>query len=83
MPAGLHGKPLTPLGTCGTNSPQISSFCQREQQEEVGMEGYCVKCKDKREMKDAKELTMKNGRKAAKGKCTACGTSMFKILGNK
>jgi len=47
------------------------------------MEGYCVKCKSKREMKDPKEQTLKNGRNAAKGKCTTCGTSMFKILGNK
>ncbi len=47
------------------------------------MDGYCVKCKSKREMKDPKEQIMKNGRKAAKGKCTTCGTSMFKILGNK
>ena len=26
------------------------------------MEAYCVKCKAKREMKDPKEITMKNGR---------------------
>lgn len=47
------------------------------------MDGYCVKCKAKKEMKDPKELIMKNGRRAAKGKCTICGTSMFRILGNK
>ena len=46
------------------------------------VEGYCVKCKAKREMKDAKENTMANGRKAMKGTCTKCGTGMFKILGN-
>lgn len=46
-------------------------------------EGYCVKCKAKREMADAKEVTMKNGRKAMKGKCSKCGTGMYKILGNK
>ena len=45
------------------------------------MEGYCMKCKAKREIKDAKETTMKNGRKAMKGKCAVCGTGMFKILG--
>ena len=37
------------------------------------MEGYCVKCKDKREIKDGAEVTMKNGRKAMKGKCPTCG----------
>ena len=46
-------------------------------------EGYCVKCKAKREMKDAQEVTMKNGRKAMKGSCPECGTGMYKILGNK
>jgi len=46
-------------------------------------EGYCVKCKAKREMKDAQEVTMKNGRKAMKGSCPTCGTGMYKILGKK
>ena len=45
------------------------------------MEGYCVKCKKKQEIKDAKEETMKNGRKAMKGKCPACSTGMYRILG--
>ncbi|NQU98648.1 hypothetical protein HQ533_04220 [Candidatus Woesearchaeota archaeon] len=46
-------------------------------------EGYCVKCKAKREMASAAEVTMKNGRKAMKGKCPKCGTGMYRILGNK
>lgn len=45
--------------------------------------GYCVKCKAKNEMKDEQNVTLKNGRAAVKGKCTSCGTSMFKILGKK
>jgi hypothetical protein len=44
-------------------------------------EGYCVKCKAKKEISNGVEETMKNGRKAIKGKCPACGTVMFKILG--
>ena len=51
------------------------------------MEGYCVKCKAKREMKDVSEVTMpaKGGgtRPAAKGTCPVCGTGMFKILPKK
>lgn len=46
--------------------------------------GYCVKCKEKREMKDAEEVSMpgKGGdRRAMKGKCSVCGTGMYKILG--
>jgi hypothetical protein len=46
-------------------------------------EGYCVKCKAKKEITEAVEETMKNGRKAIKGKCPTCGTVMFKILGGK
>jgi Domain of unknown function (DUF5679) len=46
-------------------------------------EGYCVKCKAKREIAAGVEETMKNGRKAIKGKCPTCGTVMFKILGGK
>ncbi|HLC46029.1 MAG TPA: DUF5679 domain-containing protein [archaeon] len=44
-------------------------------------EAYCVKCKDKVEMKDPKSVTMKNGKKAMKGKCPNCGTSVFRIGG--
>lgn len=46
-------------------------------------EGYCVKCKAKKEITDGVEEVMKNGRKAIKGKCPTCGTVMFKILGGK
>jgi uncharacterized Zn finger protein (UPF0148 family) len=46
-------------------------------------EGYCVKCKAKKEISNAVEETMKNGRKAIKGTCPTCGTVMFKILGGK
>ena len=34
--------------------------------------GYCVKCRAKREMKDAKEVEMKGGRRAMKGICVKC-----------
>ena len=47
----------------------------------AAVEAYCVKCKAKREMKDAKQVEMANGRKAMKGTCPKCGTGMFKILG--
>lgn len=44
------------------------------------MEGYCVKCKTKREMKDSERVLMKNGKPAQKGKCSVCGTTMNVIL---
>lgn len=43
-------------------------------------EAYCVKCKTKREMKDAHVETMDNGRKAAKGECPVCGTKLTRFL---
>ena len=50
-------------------------------------EAYCVKCRAKGEMLEGKEVEM-NGRggvkrRAMKGKCGKCGTTMFKILGKK
>ena len=46
---------------------------------QVAAEAYCVKCKTKRQIKDAVQITMKNGRPATEGKCPECGTKMFKI----
>lgn len=46
-------------------------------------EGYCVKCKAKKEIANGVEEVMKNGRRAIKGVCPTCGTVMFKILGGK
>ena len=37
------------------------------------MEGYCMKCKTKREIKDAESITMKNGKPATQGVCPVCG----------
>ena len=46
---------------------------------EVEMQAYCMKCRAKREMKDSKSVTMKNGRPATQGVCPVCGTKMFRI----
>lgn len=43
-------------------------------------EGRCFKCKEQRTIVDGKEVTMKNGRPALKGKCKECGTTIFKIV---
>jgi hypothetical protein len=43
------------------------------------MEAYCVKCKTKREMKDPKQVIMKNKKPATQGECPVCATKMFKI----
>ena len=43
------------------------------------MQGYCVKCRASRDIKDAKSITMKNGRPATQGACPVCGAKMFRI----
>ena len=43
------------------------------------MQGYCVKCRTKREMINPQQITMKNGRPATQGICPVCGTKMFRI----
>ena len=42
--------------------------------------GYCVKCKTKREMKDAEIAQTTRGGYMAKGICTVCGTRMSAML---
>ncbi|MBI4451099.1 hypothetical protein HY642_03930 [Candidatus Woesearchaeota archaeon] len=47
------------------------------------VEARCMKCKGPVQMKDGKEVTMKNGMVAMKGKCPKCGTAVFRIMGKK
>ena len=47
----------------------------------MARQARCMKCKETRDMVEEQIVTMKNGRKAASGKCAVCGTKMFKILG--
>ena len=42
-------------------------------------EAYCVKCREKREF-EGEVVTSKNGRKAARGKCPVCGTTVQRFL---
>ena len=57
--------------------PMATEHSQRKSK----MQGYCVKCRAEREMKDAKSTTMKNGKPAIRGVCPVCGTEMFRIIG--
>jgi len=43
------------------------------------MQAYCVKCRSSREISNAQQITMKNGRPATQGTCPTCGTKMFRI----
>lgn len=43
-------------------------------------EGYCVKCREKRQF-EGTEVDLANGRRAAQGTCPICGTKMNRMLG--
>ncbi len=43
------------------------------------MQAYCMKCRAKREMKNTRNIVMKNRRPATQGVCPVCGTKMFRI----
>jgi hypothetical protein len=51
--------------------------------EESGEMAFCVKCRKKTAMVETQKVTMKNGRPAIRGKCSVCGTGMYKILSQK
>jgi hypothetical protein len=42
--------------------------------------GYCVKCREKRDFEGEVSVS-ESGRRMAKGKCPVCGTTMNRILG--
>jgi hypothetical protein len=48
-----------------------------------GQEGYCVKCRAKREIKNPQEAKMDNGRRAVRGQCSVCGTNITRFLPSK
>ena len=47
------------------------------------MQGYCLKCREKRDVKDAQPVTLKNGRPATQGACSVCGTKITILGGGK
>jgi len=42
-------------------------------------QAYCMKCRKKVDVKDPKEITLKNGRPSVQGTCPTCGTKVFRI----
>jgi len=40
---------------------------------------YCMKCKKKVEIKNPRQVTLKNNRPAVQGECLVCGTKVFRI----
>ena len=47
--------------------------------ENITMEAYCAKCKTKRKILDAVEVTSKDGRLAVRGTCEVCGSNLHRF----
>lgn len=43
-------------------------------------EGYCVKCREKRTIKNGRVEKSESGRRMAKGTCPVCGTNVTRFL---
>lgn len=55
------------------------AFRQNEKGTIMVIEAYCMKCKEKKEMKDPVEGTTKNGKPITKGTCPVCGSTICRI----
>lgn len=44
------------------------------------LEGYCPRCRDRRELVDGLPVTFRNGRPAIRGHCAECQTTMARIV---
>lgn len=45
----------------------------------MAVTGFCMKCKQAREISNPQPTTLKNGKPATTGTCPVCGTKIFKI----
>jgi hypothetical protein len=63
------------------NHPQCMSRDKRRCTMEF--EGYCVKCRTKRTIKQGTVVTTSKGRPMAKGKCPECGSTVTRFQSQK
>jgi RNase P subunit RPR2 len=42
-------------------------------------QAYCFKCRKKVEIENPVSVKLKNGKPATRGKCSRCGTKVFRI----
>lgn len=71
--------PIAPSPSLG--EPESASQSAEDKSPLPAVTAYCVKCKQKREMLHAQEITMKNGRRAVRGTCAICGSGIYRIGG--
>jgi DNA topoisomerase-1 len=51
--------------------------------DDVAIEAYCARCRTRRVLNNIREETTANGRRAARGACSVCGTTVFTFLPTK
>ena len=44
------------------------------------MEAYCIKCRKMTEIKDARKVTQKDGKRWIRGACSNCGNAVWKRI---
>jgi len=52
---------------------------ERQNKEDTMVTAYCMKCRKKVEIKNPRQITLKNGRPAVQGICSICGIKVFRI----
>jgi hypothetical protein len=85
MAAGVRPSAGAPRGPPPGQPPERASAGGRDEEGTVADQaqtynGYCVKCKEKRDFEGHIEVS-KTGMNMAKGKCPVCGTTVNRILG--
>jgi hypothetical protein len=56
---------------------------QKREERTMEFEGYCVKCRTKRTIKQGTVVKTSKGRPMAKGVCPECGTTVTRFLSEK
>ncbi len=82
------GRRLRPItsppssGGYGDAAPREPPGGTEDEEDDVAetYNGYCVKCREKRDFEGEVSVS-DSGRRMAKGKCPVCGTTMNRILG--
>jgi pimeloyl-ACP methyl ester carboxylesterase len=66
----------------GEQSSELADETQEKGENVVvaeAIEAYCVRCRQKRTMRDPRKIVTKNGRSALEGTCSVCGTRLFRF----
>ena len=50
-----------------------------EMRSEGAVTGFCLKCRESRDIQEPEQVILKNNRSAVRGTCAVCGTGMFRI----